>query len=499
MIDRISECVNRYVLDTENALLNYETGLAYFDANQNASAITYFLRAAERTNDIDLAYECLLLMAIGFKRQGKRDQSVECTVLRAISIAPHRPEAHFIISEYYIQKEKHTNAYMHAQIALLNEKPHKNLKRDVGYPGKYGLLFNKAVAGWWWGQHEEAIDLFHKLHREHWNEMSDEFKNGVMSNFSRLNISIPIYQKIETPKKIQSKNIVDVFPYFNEKELMELRINTLKDYVDYFVIIEANQTHSGKPKEFTAMTELQQMKNIPMEKILVLNVDYGENIFVDEIDKINSTLSNSSKEVHAWSRERVQRDSIISIVDSFNDDTAFILSDCDEIINPENIEYVVRMAKLNPNSVIKIPLTLLEGRADSQVCDENGNAVPWTEGMMICLKHHLKNSTPTKIKSEKLTPYNIVYITENNQIVTDLGWHFTWMGDEQRKKIKSESFIHYANLNVVNNVSSESLKKLGIDSKYRYGSKQYPKSKLPKEIFMLPLVEKFLFNGEVNA
>ena len=32
--------------------------------------------------------------------------------------------------------------------------------------------------------------------------------------------------------------IVDCFPYFNEKELLELRINLLYDHVDKFIISE---------------------------------------------------------------------------------------------------------------------------------------------------------------------------------------------------------------------------------------------------------------------
>ena len=40
--------------------------------------------------------------------------------------------------------------------------------------------------------------------------------------------------------------IIDSFLYFNEKELLELRINLLYDYVDKFIIFDANRTHTGK-------------------------------------------------------------------------------------------------------------------------------------------------------------------------------------------------------------------------------------------------------------
>ena len=43
--------------------------------------------------------------------------------------------------------------------------------------------------------------------------------------------------------------IVDVFPYFDPtgRELLELRIKLLYDYVDEFVITESNRTQSGIP------------------------------------------------------------------------------------------------------------------------------------------------------------------------------------------------------------------------------------------------------------
>ena len=43
--------------------------------------------------------------------------------------------------------------------------------------------------------------------------------------------------------------IIDAFTFFNEKELVQLRIKYLNDLVDYFVIVEANTTHAGKKKK----------------------------------------------------------------------------------------------------------------------------------------------------------------------------------------------------------------------------------------------------------
>ena len=44
--------------------------------------------------------------------------------------------------------------------------------------------------------------------------------------------------------------IYDCFNFFNELDILELRLNTLYDHVDFFVIVESDVTHSGEPKKF---------------------------------------------------------------------------------------------------------------------------------------------------------------------------------------------------------------------------------------------------------
>ena len=42
--------------------------------------------------------------------------------------------------------------------------------------------------------------------------------------------------------------LIDAFIFFNEKELVELRVKYLNSVVDFFVVVEANITHQGKKK-----------------------------------------------------------------------------------------------------------------------------------------------------------------------------------------------------------------------------------------------------------
>jgi beta-1,4-mannosyl-glycoprotein beta-1,4-N-acetylglucosaminyltransferase len=63
--------------------------------------------------------------------------------------------------------------------------------------------------------------------------------------------------------------LFDCFTYFNEKELLELRVEMLKDVVDGFIITEGNLTFKGEPKIFTCVENIIEL-GLPEEKIQVL-------------------------------------------------------------------------------------------------------------------------------------------------------------------------------------------------------------------------------------
>jgi len=305
------------------------------------------------------------------------------------------------------------------------------------------------------------------------------------------------------------KKIVDCFPFFNEVELLELRIRMLDPYVDLFVISEANRTHSGLPKEYNVKRLIKEL-NLPEEKIRVLEVDlYSEEAQTPAyIDICHSTSAKSQHDAISWTRERLQRDAVSKIIDEFDNDDIFIMSDCDEIIDPTVINFLANLARENPEILVRVPLRLLESCADLEVIDYNGNPVSWDESMFLCMKHHIKSTEITLLKANKVanefSPWNGLFATQDGRRIENLGWHFTWMGDNERKLFKSQSFIHHSNLDVVNNVSQETLgflskhldKNIETDKKYRL--RKIDHSLLPTMIFDIPHVKDFLLRIELK-
>ena len=53
--------------------------------------------------------------------------------------------------------------------------------------------------------------------------------------------------------------IYDCFSYWDEDLLLDLRLNILDNYVDYFVIVEGNKTWQNNPKKLRF--EIDKFKN----------------------------------------------------------------------------------------------------------------------------------------------------------------------------------------------------------------------------------------------
>lgn len=180
--------LTRYVSNPEDGDVNFRIGLYYTSIGQTASAFSFFLRAAERTNDNLLRYECLLKAAECLESQGNRSFSVRGLLQRAIAICPNRPEGYYKLARVHEQMNKEGDmfeCYMLASVGLsLININHPPLRSQVYYPGKYALLFEKAVSSWWCGLCDESRNIFSDLLQNY--NMDEVHKKSVISNLINI-------------------------------------------------------------------------------------------------------------------------------------------------------------------------------------------------------------------------------------------------------------------------------------------------------------------------
>ena len=84
--------------------------------------------------------------------------------------------------------------------------------------------------------------------------------------------------------------IYDCFSYWDEDLLLDLRLNILDNYVDYFVIVEGNKTWQNNPKKLRF--EIDKFKKFKNKIIYVPVTDLpdGEDPYLRENHQRNSIL-----------------------------------------------------------------------------------------------------------------------------------------------------------------------------------------------------------------
>lgn len=226
----MNEALYNYIQDPENAERNFDLAFEYEKIGQTASAISFYLRSADRTTNTTLAYEALIRTSFCFNQQGNRWYTVKSLLNHAVSILPQRPEAHYLLARYEERQKSYYEAYTITTIALtFCDFGLEPLRTNVEYPGKYGLIFEKAVSSYWWGKSKECRNLFKLLVNDYYDQMDNTHKEAVKNNFDILGLDFPFLLERDIKK-------LDNFPsvyYLSLEESVDRRENLEKQFKDF--------------------------------------------------------------------------------------------------------------------------------------------------------------------------------------------------------------------------------------------------------------------------
>ena len=248
--------------------------------------------------------------------------------------------------------------------------------------------------------------------------------------------------------------IYDCFQYFDEDHMVDLRLNILNQYVDYFVISESTKTHQGKNKKINFdIKKFSKFKN----KIKFIVADYKEIIKFKK-----HTGGESPIEQH-------QRNSLIKGIEDASSEDLIILSDSDEI--PD----LTKLNKINNNiKFVAFSQKMFMYKMNLQNVDESN----WI-GSKITKKKNI--TTMQNLRNLKFKKYPFWRFDKKNLQTIRGGWHFSFLQTPEQilKKIKSFSHGEF-NMKNVNEKNIEekilknqdifgrgiTLKKIELDSSY---------------------------------
>lgn len=243
--------------------------------------------------------------------------------------------------------------------------------------------------------------------------------------------------------------VYDVFTFFNELELLELRLEILDSVVDKFVLIECVETFSGNPKplyyeENKHLFEKYHHKIIhhitydppkSFDDLRSRVIDLNSDDLMKQIS-IQALTSNNVPigELH-WLKEFYQKENIRRALLGLEDDDLCFITDLDEIWNPELDYSFIENHKIYKLKQLAYSLYL-----------NNRSSEPWA-GTLLTKYKNIKNSCLNHLRTPSKTPYEYI---ENG------GWHFTFMGGADQIKLKIESYGHqeYNNEEIKQNVEN---------------------------------------------
>ena len=189
-----NEIIERLVVELSQDSLDPEKNLAvaveYEKLGQTASAVSFYLRAAEYgyNSHYLTTYTALLRVSLCIESQKNRELSVSNVLLQAIAYQPRRPEAYFLLARFHERAQRWQECYTFAKLGYeaLSRKS-VSLPIDVEYPaGHYGLLFEIAISAWWIGRKTESAELLTALSNN--PDVDETHRYAVLNNIERLGL-----------------------------------------------------------------------------------------------------------------------------------------------------------------------------------------------------------------------------------------------------------------------------------------------------------------------
>lgn len=197
----------------------------------------------------------------------------------------------------------------------------------------------------------------------------------------------------------------DCFLFFNEFDLLELRLRTLWDAVDTFVLVESPWTFSGKKKP--------------------LHYCENKDRFSEWADKIKVVVASGTPSVpDPWVREYLSRECMHAGFKDAEPDDLIFQSDLDEIWRPEKKEAGHPTAKVVVYQMFHAYYYLNTKRVPEHI---------WNGTRRCRFKDYPGGQKMRQVWGPR---------------IPDGGWHFSFLGDAKAAKTKLEAYAHteYADL-----------------------------------------------------
>jgi hypothetical protein len=208
--------------------------------------------------------------------------------------------------------------------------------------------------------------------------------------------------------------IIDAFPFFNELDILEIRLNELNSIVDFFMLVESKKTFSNKDKPLYFLENSHRFENF---KHKILHV-------------ILQSLPTGDD---PWVREVAQRKFAIGFFDKFPSNSICMLSDADEVPSVDSIKRAQSILKKEELVVVKH--FFCHGYLNKILTSKSNGDWAYWGGTRIAKKSFWDH---TRAGREHL-----------NAVQINGGWHFRNTGTPSELSLKLKSYSHHRDKSLV--------------------------------------------------
>ncbi|MEG4022204.1 tetratricopeptide repeat protein [Microcoleus sp. S13C4] len=231
------------------------------------------------------------------------------------------------------------------------------------------------------------------------------------------------------PHNIQANQkrprIYDCFTFFNEIDILKIRIEELKDVVDKFILVEATKTFSGNPKPLYYQDFIHEF------------AEYQDKIIHYVVDDMPEVIDGDR-----WPLEIHQRDCIIRPLRVIHcgDEDIILISDVDEIPKKEKIGDAIDL--LSHHKFVIFTHDLYHYHLDNFKSN-------WWCGTVACKYKDFKIRTATQVRrsdegfwSPNWKAADIRKDGFQHPFIEKGGWHLTYFGGAQTRRYKQQNYSH---------------------------------------------------------
>jgi beta-1,4-mannosyl-glycoprotein beta-1,4-N-acetylglucosaminyltransferase len=202
--------------------------------------------------------------------------------------------------------------------------------------------------------------------------------------------------------------VYDCFLFYNELDVLKIRLEEMYPYVDHFVLLECTESFQGHPKP--------------------LYYEENKQLFEKYQDKIiHVVVKDHFPSVSPWPREFFQRNQILRGLKKASPQDIVILSDVDEILRGSDVARFIA-----PLLACQTKATVANQRFYRWYCNRLNADTPFWLGSVAVKAKFFRKTPPDKVWFHKAK-----YLA-----IHDVGWHFSNMGGLKTYIEKLAGFSH---------------------------------------------------------